>query len=162
MRSAAYALSLFAVAALLTIGRPAFASHYAVGDVPRLITSADAEKLHKAGVNTTEDLLAKAGKAKDRKALAKASGISAGTLLDLARRCDLLRIKGVGSEMVLLLEAAGVKSIAELAKKDAPGLLAAITSANSAKKISEKPPTEPQVQFWIDEAKKLPVVVELK
>ncbi len=162
MRSAAYALSLFAVAALLTIGRPAFASHYAVGDVPHLITPADAEKLHKAGVNTTEDLLAKAGKAKDRKALAKASGINAGTLLDLARRCDLLRIKGVGSEMVLLLEAAGVKSIAELAKKDAPGLLESITTANSAKKITEKPPTEPQVQFWIDEAKKLPVVLELK
>lgn len=162
MRSAAYALSLFAVAALLTIGRPAFASHYAVGDVPHLIPSADAEKLHKAGVITTEDLLTKAGKAKDRKALAKASGLSAGTLLDLARRCDLLRIKGVGSEMVLLLEAAGVKSISELAKKDAAGLLTAMTTANSTKKISEKPPTEPQVQFWIDEAKKLPVVLELK
>jgi predicted flap endonuclease-1-like 5' DNA nuclease len=162
MRSAAHALSLFAVAALLTIGRPAFASHYAVGDVPHLIPSADAEKLHKAGVNTTEDLLTKAGKAKDRKALAKTSGISAGTLLDLARRCDLLRIKGVGSEMVLLLEASGVKSIAELAKKDAAGLLAAMTTANSSKKITEKPPTEPQVQFWIDEAKKLPVVLESK
>jgi predicted flap endonuclease-1-like 5' DNA nuclease len=162
MRSAAYALSLFAVAALLTIGRPAFASHYAVGDVPHLIRPADAEKLHKAGVNTTEDLLTKAGKAKDRKALAKTSGISAGTLLDLARRCDLLRIKGVGSEMVLLLEAAGVKSIAELAKKDAAELLTAMTTANSTKKISEKPPTEPQVQFWIDEAKKLPVVLESK
>ena len=99
---------------------------------PHLITPADAEKLHKAGVNTTEELLAKAAKTKDRKALAKASGLSAGTLLDLARRCDLLRIKGVGSEMVLLLEAAGVKSIAELAKKDAPGLLAAITTANSS------------------------------
>jgi hypothetical protein len=64
--------------------------------------------------------------------------------------------------MVLLLEAAGVKSIAELAKKDAPGLLASLNSANSAKKITEKPPTEPQVQFWIDEAKKLPVVLETK
>ena len=162
MRSAAHALCLLVVATLLSLGRPAFASHYAVGDVPHLITPADAEKLHKAGVNTTEDLLAKAGKTKDRKALAKASGLSAGTLLDLARRCDLLRIKGVGSEMVLLLEAAGVKSVAELAKKDAPGLLASITAANSAKKITEKPPTEPQVQYWIDEAKKLPVVLETK
>ncbi len=162
MRSAAHALSLLVVAALLSIGRPAFASHYAVADVPHLITPAEAEKLQKAGVPTTEDLLTKAGKTKDRKALAKASGISAGTLLDLARRCDLLRIKGVGSEMVLLLEAAGVKSIADLAKKDAPGLLTALTSANQAKKITEKPPTEPQIQFWIDEAKKLPVVLETK
>jgi len=162
MRSAAHALCLLVVATLLSLGRPAFASHYALGDVPHLVTPADAEKLHKAGVNTTEELLAKAGKTKDRKALAKSSGLSAGTLLDLARRCDLLRIKGVGSEMVLLLEAAGVKSIAELAKKDAPGLLASMTTANSTKKITEKPPTEPQVQFWIDEAKKLPVVLETK
>jgi alanine dehydrogenase len=92
MRSAAHALCLLVVAALLSLARPAFASHYAVADVPHLIPSTDAEKLHKAGVNTTEELLAKAGKTKDRKALAKASGISAGTLLDLARRCDLLRI----------------------------------------------------------------------
>jgi hypothetical protein len=37
-----------------------------------------------------------------------------------------------------------------------------MTAANSAKKITEKPPTEPQVQYWIDEAKKLPVVLETK
>ena len=162
MRSAAYALSLLVVAAVLTIGRPAFASHYAVADVPHLITPADAEKLQKAGVHTTEDLLTKAAKAKDRKALAKSSGIGASALLDLARRCDLLRIKGVGSEMVLLLEAAGVKTIADLSKKDVAKLSTAITSANQAKKITEKPPTDPQIQFWIDEAKKLPVVLETK
>ncbi len=65
MRSAVHALCLLVVATLLSLGRPAFASHYAVGDVPHLITPADAEKLHKAGVTTTEDLLAKAGKTKD-------------------------------------------------------------------------------------------------
>jgi len=162
MRSAAYALSLLAAVAVLTFGRPALASHYAVADVPRLITPADAEKLKKAGVATTEDLLTKAAKTKDRKALAKSSGIGAGTLLDLARRCDLLRIKGIGSEMVLLLEAAGVKSVAELAKKDVAGLSPAVTRANQTKKITEKPPADEQIHFWIEEAKKLPVVLETK
>ncbi len=162
MRSAANALSLLVVVAVLTFGRAALASHYAVTDVPHLITSAEAEKLQKAGVSTTEDLLNKAAKTKDRKALAKSSGVPAGTLLDLARRCDLLRIKGIGSEMVLLLEAAGVKSVAELAKKDVAGLSAAVTSANKEKKITEKPPADEQIKFWIDEAKKLPVVLEAK
>jgi predicted flap endonuclease-1-like 5' DNA nuclease len=156
------ALSLFVAVSVMSIGRAAHASHYAVSDVPRLITPAEAEKLHKAGVNTTEELLDKAAKPKDRKTLAKSSGLGAPTLLDLARRCDLLRIKGVGSEMVLLLEASGVKTTAELAKKDVATLSAAIATANQTKKITEKPPADPQIQYWIEEAKKLPPVLESK
>lgn len=138
------------------------ASHYALADVPRLVTPGQVEKLKKADVNTTEELLAKAAKAKDRKALAKASGLSAADLLALAKRCDLLRIKGVGSEMVLLLEAAGIKSTADLGKQDPARLMTAVDGANKAKKITEKPPTEPQLADWIDQAKKLPQVVEAK
>lgn len=148
------ALGLFASSAL--------ASHYAVADVPSLIKAPDAAKLTKAGVNTTEDLLQKAAKAKDRKALAKASGLSATTVMDLAQRCDLLRIKGVGPEMVLLLEAAGVKNTADLSKKEAAALTASADQANKSKKITEKPPTEPQFKDWIDQAKQLPLVLEAK
>src|SRR5580692_995621 len=71
------------------------ASHYATADVPRLIDAPQVEKLHKAGVETTEQLLDKGAKAKDRKALAKASGLRPAIVLDLVRRCDLLRLKGV-------------------------------------------------------------------
>jgi len=145
----------------LLAGR-ALASHYAVADVPRLITPAQVEKLHKAGVETTEQLLAKASKGKDRKALTKKSGLQTAEIEALAKRCDLLRIKGVGSEMVLLLEAAGVKTSGDLAKRDAPGLTAAVMSANKDKKITEKPPTEPQLADWIEQAKKLPQVLDLK
>ena len=42
--------------------------------------------------------------------------------------------------MVLLLEAGGVKTTAELAKKESRGLTAAIATANQTKKITEKPP----------------------
>ncbi|HVZ72610.1 MAG TPA: DUF4332 domain-containing protein [Polyangia bacterium] len=156
-------ISAFAFAVLLTsAGGVARASHYAVADVPRLVTAPDVEKLHKAGVETTEQLLDKAAKTKDRKALAKASGLKPAELLDLARRCDLLRLKGVGSEMVLLLEAAGVKTTAELAKAEPGKLLAAATTANGTKKITEKMPTEPQVADWIGQAQKLPQVLENK
>jgi predicted flap endonuclease-1-like 5' DNA nuclease len=150
------------IAAVPLLAGVARASHYAVADVPRLVSSSDAEKLHKAGVDTTEQLLDKAAKTKDRKALAKASGLKGPALLDLARRCDLLRLKGVGSEMVLLLEAAGVKTTAALAKLTAATLMESITKANQAKKITEKPPTEPQVGDWIGQAQKLPQVLEEK
>jgi predicted flap endonuclease-1-like 5' DNA nuclease len=155
-------LPLAALLGAMLVPSAVRASHYAVADVPRLVTSTEAEKLHKAGVETTEELLDKAAKSKDRKALAKASGLKPATLLDLARRCDLLRLKGVGSEMVLLLEAAGVKTTSELGKLTPPGLMESITKANQAKKITEKPPTEPQVGDWIAQAQKLPQILEEK
>jgi predicted flap endonuclease-1-like 5' DNA nuclease len=138
------------------------ASHYAVADVPRLISPAQVEKLQKGKIETTEQLLDKGAKAKDRKTLAKATGIKGSELLELVHRCDLLRIKGVGSEMVLLLEAAGVKTTAELAAKEAGALTAAAEAANKKATISEKPPTEPQLADWIAQAKKLPQIVEDK
>jgi predicted flap endonuclease-1-like 5' DNA nuclease len=158
-------LGVFVATCTATLGLlagTARASHYAVGDIPTLISADDAAKLTKAGVATTEDLLTKGGKAKDRKALAKASGLKANVVMDLVRRADLLRIKGIGPEMVLLLEAADVKTVADLAKKEAPALTTTADAANKAKKITEKPPTEPQFQDWIDQAKKLPAVVEGK
>jgi hypothetical protein len=136
------------------------ASHYAVADVPRLITPAQVEKLHKGKVETTEDLLNKGATGKDRKALGKATGMPGSELLVLVHRCDLLRIKGVGSEMVLLFEAAGVKSTADLVTKDPTALTDAMDKANKTAKISEKPPTEPQIADWIGQAKKLPQVVQ--
>jgi predicted flap endonuclease-1-like 5' DNA nuclease len=159
--------SLLAIAALssslaLSFSRVAWASHYAIGDIPSLVKEGDAEKLHKAGVNTTEDFLTKAAKAKDRKALAKASGLSAASVLDLARRCDLLRIRGVGPEMVLLLEALGVKTVPELAQKDAAKLAEETLKVNREKHLSEKPPTEPQFKDWIEQAKSLPPLIEGK
>jgi len=147
---------------MMLFGGAVWASHYALGDVPRLVTPGQVEKLKKANVNTTEELLNKAAKAKDRKALAKASGLSAADLLALAKRCDLLRIKGVGTEMVLLLEAAGIKSTADLAKQEPAKLMTAVDGANKTAKITEKPPTEPQLADWIDQAKKLPPMVEAK
>ena len=158
----AWTLTSTLVLFLTCFAGAARASHYAIADVPRLITSVQVDKLHKAKVNTTEELLAKAAKAKDRKALAKASGLPAAELLDLARRADLLRIKGVGAEMVLLFEAAGVKSTADLVKQDAALFRTAVTNANKTAKITEKPPTEPQLSDWIGQAKQLPQVLETK
>lgn len=153
-------LAMAAALALMFTSPTVRASHYNLADVPTLVAAADAEKLQKAGVTTTEDLLTKASKPKDRKALAKASAVSSAALDELVRRCDLLRIKGIGPEMVLLLEAAGVKSTADLAKKEPAPLTAATDRANKAKKITEKPPTEEQFADWIDQAKKLPTVLQ--
>ena len=163
MRPAPLLTAAFLLAGAMMVAIPAAqASHYALADVSRLVSAGDAEKLHKAGVDTTEQLLDKAGKSKDRKELAKASGLSAPALTALVKHCELLRIKGIGPEMVLLLEAAGVKGTVDLAKRDPAALVTAVDAANKTKKISEKPPTEPQLADWIDQAKKLPPALDAK
>jgi len=166
MRTGSFSRSLlsllFATAVGLGASRAAYASHYALADVPTMVSAADAEKLKKANVGTTEDVLARAAKPKDRKELAKASGVSAATLTTLVHRCDLMRVKGIGPEMVLLLEAAGVKTAADLAKKDPAALTEATEKANKAKHITEKPPTQPQFEDWIGQAKQLPPLVDAK
>ena len=64
--------------------------------------------------------------------------------------------------MVLLFEAAGVKSTADLVTKDPAALTATTDAVNKKAKILEEPPTEPQIADWIGQAKKLPQVVENK
>ena len=54
------------------------------------------------------------------------------------------------------------KTVADLSKKEPAALTTAADQAKKVKKITEKPPTEPQFQDWIDQAKNLPPVLEAK
>jgi predicted flap endonuclease-1-like 5' DNA nuclease len=118
-----------------------------------------AKKLEAAGVATTEALLEKGATPKGRKALVEATGVSEHLVLKWVNEVDLFRIKGVGSEYAELLEAAGVDTVVELAKRVPDHLVAKMTEANEAKKLVRKLPTLNQVTAWVEEAKKLPRVV---
>ena len=78
-----------------------------------------AEKLTKAGVKTTDDLLMAGAKPSGRAHLEASTGIDHSLILEWVNHVDLMRIKGVGSEYSDLLEAAGVDSPAELAHRNA-------------------------------------------
>jgi predicted flap endonuclease-1-like 5' DNA nuclease len=119
-----------------------------------------AAKLEKAGVKTTDALLKAGAKPKGRADLEKATGISAAKLLEWVNHADLYRIKGVGSEYSDLLEAAGVDSPVELAHRVPANLAAKIAEINAAKKLVRVVPGEKVIAGWIDQAKKLPKVVE--
>jgi len=118
-----------------------------------------AKKLKASGVATTEALLKRAGKPKDRDALAKASGIAPKLLLEWLNHADLARIKGVGGQFADLLEAAGVDSPAELAQRNAKNLAAGLATANAKQRLVRRVPSEKVVAGWIAQAKKLPKVV---
>jgi predicted flap endonuclease-1-like 5' DNA nuclease len=117
------------------------------------------EKLRGAGIQTTDDLLEKAGPAAGRHALAQATGIGDGQLLKWANHVDLYRLSGVGSEYADLLEACGVDSCPELARRNAANLAQTMAEANAAKKIVRRLPTEETLAGWIEQAKGLPKVV---
>jgi predicted flap endonuclease-1-like 5' DNA nuclease len=124
------------------------------------IGPAYAEKLIKAGIKTTDDLLARGAKRKGRNELEKATGIAHAKILGWGNRVDLYRLNSVGSEYSDLLEEAGVDSPLELSHRVAANLAAKLEEINKAKKLVRRVPAETMVADWIEQAKKLPKVVE--
>jgi hypothetical protein len=58
-----------------------------------------------------------------------------------------------------LLEASGVDTVPELAQRKAENLATKLAEINKAKKLVRKEPTASQVAEWIEQAKKLPRVI---
>lgn len=132
---------------------------YKIEDVEG-IGPAYGEKLRKAGIEDTDQLL-KAGKTKKgRTELAAKTEISETLILKWVNMVDLYRIKGVGSEFSELLEAAGVDTVKELKNRVPANLTQKIAEVNNQKKLTRRVPTESVVSDWIEQAKKLPAMVE--
>jgi predicted flap endonuclease-1-like 5' DNA nuclease len=120
------------------------------------IAEATEAKLKTAGVNSTDELLEKGGTPKGREELAAKSGLPPVQILRFVNYADLMRIKGIGGQTSELLQAAGVDTVAELAKRNASNLAAKLTEVNEAKKLTGQVPAEKQVAEWIAAAKTLP------
>ena len=120
---------------------------------------ANAKKLLKAGVRSTGSLLKKGGTPKGRAEIAAASGINHKTILQWVNHVDLFRIKGVGSEFADLLEAAGVDTVVELAKRDPAKLVDTLAKASAKGNLTNRVPTLRMVKNWVAQAKKLPRAV---
>lgn len=118
------------------------------------------QKLAAAKIKTTEQLLEAGSKKKGRDDLAEKTGISLKLILEWVNLADLMRIKGVGEEYSDLLEEGGVDTIAELANRKPDNLYAKILEVNEKEKLTRRPPTLKQVQGWVEQAKKLPRIVE--
>ncbi|MGB8981575.1 MAG: DUF4332 domain-containing protein [Anaerolineales bacterium] len=120
----------------------------------------NAAKLNKAGVRGTNGLLQMAGTKKGRQELAKATGFAPKTILEWVNRADLFRVKGVGTQYSDLLEAAGVDTVPELAKRKPEALLETMAKANEKKHLVHQLPALSLVKDWVKNAKSLKRVVE--
>ena len=115
-----------------------------------------AEKLQEIGITTVEELLEKGYTAKGREEIAEKTGISKKLILEWVNKADLMRIKGVGEEYADLLEAAGVDTVTELARRNPKNLYEKLIEVNEQKKLVRQLPSLNQIEKWIEEAKTLP------
>jgi predicted flap endonuclease-1-like 5' DNA nuclease len=119
------------------------------------IGPAFARKLADAGLETTGDLLTRGGTPQGRAEIATASGISETLILRWVNHADLFRLDGVGGEYAELLEATGVDTVVELARRNAANLTGALAETNAKRDLVRRLPSEATVEGWIAEAKTL-------
>lgn len=120
-----------------------------------------AEKLRDNGVRTTDDLLEKGGPRSGRDLLAQTTGIDAGRILEWVNHVDLMRLPGVGSEYSDLLEAAGVDSLAELARRNPDNLAQTFQELDAARpNWIRRLPSADTVREWVSTAASYEKVVE--
>lgn len=119
-----------------------------------------ADQLAALGLRTTYDLLHAGAGPGGREDLAVATGISGKLILRWVKQADLFRVKGVAGQYAELLEAAGVDTVPELARRRADSLCKKLAEVNDEKRLVRRLPTEEQVSGWIEAAKALPRVVE--
>ena len=119
-----------------------------------------AEKLKDAGITSVEKLLEAGATAKGRDEIAVQTGISGTLILTWVNHADLFRIKGVAGQFSELLEAAGVDTVPELARRNPENLQQAMAQTNEEKKLAKATPSLTQVTSWIEEAKTLPKIVQ--
>ena len=151
-----HALMVGIAALVVLLQASAGASPYPLAEI---LDKVAAEKLAQEKVQTSDDLLQRGARATDRQALAKATKLPLKKLVEWINMCDLIRVKGVGPEMVRLLNAGRVITVKQLRAQKAATLYKRMMDANK-KKITENPPTEEQLTAWIEQAKKLELVVK--
>lgn len=112
-------------------------------------------KLTEAGVKTVEQLLEVGATPKGRADLAEKTGIDKSRILKWVNMADLFRIKGIGSEISELMEAAGVDTVKELRNRIPANLHAKMVETNEAKNLVRQVPSLSQVEKFVEEAKTL-------
>ena len=118
-----------------------------------------AGKLQKAGVGSTDTLLKHCRDRKGRAEIAKSTGISPSLILKFVNHADLMRIKGIGGEYSELLEASGVDTVRELARRDATKLHLAMAATNKRRRLVRQLPSQKMINAWVNKAKRMKPMV---
>ncbi len=113
------------------------------------------EKLRSAGIRTTEALLRAGATPQGRAELAEKIGVNPDLILKWVNRADLMRVTGIGEQYSDLLEAAGVDTVMELARRNPENLHQKLLEVNAEKGLVRRLPTQTRVAAWIEQAKSM-------
>lgn len=135
------------------------ASHYAL-DKADFVTSGERRALARAGIFDTGVLLTWSAPADKRAWLARATGIPEARLDALARRCDLLRVRGIGPSITHTLTKAGAGDTRALGRRLPEELLKHMRQVTKGTPAHFRLPAEDTLASWIAEARLLRPIVE--
>ena len=121
------------------------------------------EELNKIGIKTTNDLISRALKAKDRRKLFSETDLSLSDLYEWAGMASLMKVSGIGPKYAKLLSKAQIENLGQLANQKS---VVAARSLDILKeenpKAMELKPSEKTLASWIDEARILFNELELQ
>jgi len=107
--------------------------------------------LEKAGITTTEHLLAKAHDPKALARLAAQTGIGEKYLAQWVAMADLMRVRGIGRQYSELLMAVGVNSSQKLLAMNPQELVRLMEGQRKARKLVGGVPKLVEVEQWLKE-----------
>lgn len=114
-------------------------------------------QLKAKGIRDSEDLLKLHRSLGSAQALAARLELDVETASALVNRAQLVRIRGIGEVYTGLLEAAGVKSVQDLALKSPEHLRGQFERINESEKVVGRAPSLAMVNGWVTKAQKFPL-----
>jgi hypothetical protein len=117
-------------------------------------------RLESLGITNVRQMI-EAGRTKtQRQELSKKTGIPPEYILDLVKFADITRISDIKGVKSKLLFEAKVDTIEKLSEFTAEGLREKLIDVNEKKRILKRPPTLVETTYWVEQANKLPEIVE--
>ncbi len=118
--------------------------------------------LETAGITNVQQLLRRGDTRNSRFALSEEAGIPCGEIEALVKLADLCRISDIKGMRVRLLFEAGFDTLEKIAVQDPGEMRDHIIAFIEREQIAARRPTLTETKFWVEQAKKLPKVVEFR
>ena len=124
------------------------------------IGSSNELKLQQAGIHSMKDLQKEGFSIIGRTELAKRTGIAEKLILKWVNHVDLFRVNGIGDQYAEFLRAVGVDTVLKLSSRKPEKLVAEMAQLNVTNRLVRRIPTIRQIENWIDQAGKLPSLIQ--
>ena len=117
-------------------------------------------RLKCCGVTNSRQLLRAAGPFRARVVLSGKTGIDMATLAYITKRADLARVKGIGATFADMLEVIEVDTVERLASWAPDALHRTLHDFNRTERFARRSPTPEEIEEWVTQARRLPILID--